>query len=168
MVRLLIANKHVLNKPLRRVTLLFTIVLLLSVVFTINEPIAMAAAPTMETRHADVANINVTLNGIITVTGGGTCSERGFVWDTVIRGDPGNTAPGASTYTNSWTEVGAFGIGAFDHDVTGLTELTLYYFRACAENNDGTWAYGEEREFFIGEEGKVYRGVRPDLDETLI
>ena len=124
--------------------------------------------PTVETDTADVAGITAVLNGEITDTGviGGTDDSRGFVWDTSHHADPGNTAPPA-TYANSWTESGSFNTGNFSYEVTGLTPLTLYYYRACAYSVAG-WAYGEEIEFFVGEAGKVYFELRPDLDETKI
>lgn len=110
---------------------------------------------------------DATLNGNITNTGDGNCTERGFVWDTVSRANPGNVAPPA-TYADSWTEVGSFGTGAFDREITGLTELTLYHYRACAESSTGDWSYSGEIEFFMGEEGKVYRGREPILNQGKI
>ena len=130
------------------------------------------AAPTVTSSVANVTSpvdLSATLNGEIIATGNGNSVERGFVWDTVSRADPGNTAPGDSAYADSWTETGSFGISSFDYLATGLTELTKYYYRACADaGGTGDWDYSDEREFFMGEDGKVYRGIRPDLDETLI
>ena len=119
---------------------------------------------TVTNSNADIDSTMATLNGNITATGDGDCTERGFVWDTSTHADPGDVAPPA-TYANSWTEVGSFGIGAFDYDAEGLTELTTYYYRACAEaGGTGGWDYSDEREFFIGEEGKVYREINPVLN----
>ena len=128
----------------------------------------LAAAPTVVTLREDVAGITATLKGEITATGNGNCIRRGFVWDTVSRADPGDIAPGDSAYANSWDEVGSFGVGIFDHGVVGLDEFTTYYYRAATESATLEWAYGEEMEFFVGEEGKVYFELRPDLDETYI
>jgi len=124
---------------------------------------------TVTTQSAtDIVNPDATLNGSITVTGDGDCTKRGFVWDTTSRANPGNVAPPA-TYANSWTETGSFGVGSFSHEITGLAELTTYYFRSCAYSpTPDTWGYGDEREFFVGEEGKIYLEIRPDLDETRI
>jgi hypothetical protein len=80
---------------------------------------------------------HATLNGNITATGGENCDQRGFEWGTT-QGGP---------YPNSWTENGSFGTGAFSHQVTGLGEETLFYYRAKAHNTDGGWGYGGEQSF---------------------
>jgi len=118
----------------------------------------------------DIINPTATLNGEVTLMGIGATSiiNRAFVYDTVSRANPGDLAPAGTAYADFVIEAGTFGIGVFDLEATGLAELTLYYFRAGAESNLGVWAYGDEMEFFIGEEGKVYLGLRPDLDETKI
>ena len=127
-----------------------------------------SSPPTVETHNADVDGIDATLNGEITATGvAGDDDIRGFVWDTATHANPGNVAPGASAYSDNWTESGSFGVGAFDYELTGLTALVLYYYRACAHSDDG-WGYGDEVIFLAGEEGKVYLEFRPDLDETRI
>jgi len=129
------------------------------------------ATPTVVTNAADITypiDLTATLNGNITVTGNGDSVSRGFVWDVVDRGDPGNVAPAGTTYANSWTEAGSFGTGEFSHLIDGLAELTVYYFRAAADGGSLDWDYGDVMGFFIGEEGKVYLEFRPDLDETKI
>jgi len=124
--------------------------------------------PTVETDNADIDGTTATLNGEITDTGFPyDDDERGFVWDTVSWSDPGNVAPGASGYSDNWTEAGSFGVGAFDHDATGLTALVTYYYRACA-NNPAGWDYGDEITFFALPDGNVYLEFRPDLSETRI
>lgn len=126
--------------------------------------------PTVETNNADIDGTSATLNGEITDTGypdGDPDDERGFVWDTATHADPGNTAPGASAYSDNWTESGSFVAEDFDHEATGLTELTTYYYRACAHSPAG-WAYGDEITFFALLDGVTYLEFRPDLNETRI
>lgn len=102
--------------------------------------------PTLTTQAASsIARTSAILNGNITNTGGENCDYRGFVWDTSTHADPGNTAPGASAYSDNWTEAGSFSTGAFTHTPT-LTQSTTYYYRSCAHNTAG-WAYGGEESF---------------------
>jgi len=140
-------------------------VLLFSILI-LPQPVS-AASPTIITSNAEISSLTATLNGAITVTGGFNASIRGFVWDTVTHADPVAVAPGVSDYSNNWVEAGDFGISTFSYATTALTELTTYYYRACAFNADG-WDYGNEVTFFIGEEELVYLEFRPDLDETFI
>ena len=127
---------------------------------------ATPSGATVTNSSADIDSTTATLNGDITATGNGNCTSRGFVWDTVTRADPGDTAPGASAYSDYWSEAGSFSTGAFEHDAIGLTELTTYFFRACALSSSGAWSYSGELSFFIREDGKVYLELRPDLDES--
>jgi len=76
---------------------------------------------------------HATLHGSITDTGGENAGERGFDWGY----DSG--AP----YAHSWTETDSYGVAAFSHQVTGLTEGVTVYFRAKARNSAG-WGYGGE------------------------
>lgn len=108
------------------------------------------AVPTVTTDDADdLTSDSATLNGTIDDDGGTTITNYGFVWDTTSRGNPGNTAPTASAYTNSW-EVGAgtYSEGAIDH-ATGATLVSglAYYARAAAYNSEG-WSYGDEEVFY--------------------
>lgn len=125
------------------------------------------AAVTIFTYNADIDGTNAILNGEITATGGDVVDYRGFVWNTSTHADPGDTTPGASAYSNEWTETGDFSAETFDIEVTGLTALVTYYYRAVAHNSAG-WTYGEELTFFALVDGKVYLEFRPDLDETRI
>lgn len=106
-----------------------------------------ASPPTLTTSAAsDVGAVSVTANGNITDIGTASPDERGFVYDTTPRSDPGNTAPGSSAYSNSITESGTFGTGAFTGSITGLASSTTYYIRSYAHNTDG-YAYGSEINF---------------------
>lgn len=110
--------------------------------------ITYTTAPTVETLPATfVVDTGATLEGNISGIGSSTPDYVGFVWKTgTVGGDPGNSDPdgGAGDYGSGWkSTVGSYGVGAFDHAITGLTENTLYRFRACAHNEWG-WKYGEE------------------------
>lgn len=88
-----------------------------------------------------------TYHGTITNTGGENCDYRGFVWDNVSHGDPGNIAPAASAYApNYWIEGNSYGAVSFSHQVTELAENDTFYVRACAHNSAG-WSYGNEVSF---------------------
>lgn len=76
------------------------------------------------------------LAGDITDDGNDPVTTRGFEYDT----DSG--AP----YTSDWHEDGTFGEGQYVGSVTGLTEGMVYYYRAYAENGEGT-GYGSEEIF---------------------
>jgi len=89
-------------------------------------------------------------NGNITDNGGEDCDKRGFVYDTSPHGDPGDTAPADSEYSNYVEETDSFGTGAFTGALTGLEPKTTYYLRAYAHNSAG-YSYGNgEGEFTTG------------------
>jgi len=85
-------------------------------------------------------------NGNITDNGGEDCDKRGFVYDTSPHGDPGNTAPADSEYSNYVEETDSFGTGAFTGALTSLEPKTTYYIRAYAHNSAG-YSYGNEVSF---------------------
>lgn len=88
---------------------------------------------------------NITLNGVITSDGGAAIDFRGFAWSTTSNTTvTGNVTP-PSVHTANWTE-GASGIGAFSHDVGGLTKGQTYYYQAYAHNSVG-WAWGDQMSF---------------------
>ena len=91
--------------------------------------------PTVTTDSSSNSDTTATLNGSIIATGGENPSERGFEWGTV-----------SGVYPSSWTEVGSYGVGAFNRGIAGLAPSTTYYFRAKAQNSAG-WAYGAEMSF---------------------
>jgi hypothetical protein len=94
------------------------------------------AVPTVVTNDAgEITPTGAKLNGDITALYPTPCDERGFEW---------GTTPGVYPY--SWTETGSFGVGVFNHVLTGLEEGTTYYFRAKAHNSEG-WGYGAEKSF---------------------
>ena len=94
-------------------------------------------APTVTSQDATDPCAGVgTLHGTIADNGGENCDERGFEWG-LVSGGP---------YPNSWTELGAFGVGAFSHTFTDFPAGTLIYYRAKAHNSAG-WGYGGEKSF---------------------
>ncbi len=110
--------------------------------------VTYAGTPTVTTSAASsVEETTATLNGNVTDIGDTSITDRGFVWDTATHGNPGGTAPGASSYASNWTESGSYGTGAFTHDLTSLTKGELYYVRACAQNDVNVWGYGSEVTF---------------------
>ncbi len=109
--------------------------------------VTYTSPPTVTTSSAsDIGTTSATGNGEITDTGGEDCDERGFVWDTTSRGDPGNTSPDNSNYPNSTNETGTFGTGTFSLTMSGLSSGTTYYYRAYAHNSTG-YSYGGEVSF---------------------
>jgi hypothetical protein len=112
----------------------------------------VAAVPTISTVAASTPTYtggshNATLNGNISSAGGSPVTQRGFVWSATSNStSPGNIVPPVN-YTSNWTEgSSSWGIGAFTHNVGGLTKGATYYFRAYANNIYG-WAWGDELSF---------------------
>jgi len=117
-----------------------------------NEPIlkvtyTIVTIPSVTTNAAtSVEATTATGNGNITAIGGENCDIRGIVWDLATHGDPGNVAPGASSYANDVAENGDFGTGAFTRSLTSLPTSDTIYARAYAHNSAG-YAYGAEINF---------------------
>lgn len=91
------------------------------------------------------SSINTTtalLNGNVTSQGASSVTARGFVWDTVSRSNPGNTAPGSSAYANTAAS-GTAGLGSYSQSISSLNPGTTYYARAYATNATET-VYGSE------------------------
>lgn len=103
--------------------------------------------PTCTTQAVSgISDLSATGNGNGTDDGSGIISERGSVYDTVSRSDPGNLAPASTLYTFNTIDTGTFSEGAFTNSLTGLTELTTYYVRAYCKNQAG-YDYGTEVSF---------------------
>lgn len=90
---------------------------------------AMAIEETTATGRGNIDDLN----------GGGNASIHGVEWDT----NSGVPYTGGSAHTD-----GNFGIGAFSDAITGLSEGTLYYYRAYATNPIGT-GYAAAEETFL-------------------
>ncbi len=78
----------------------------------------------------------VTANGNITDAGGENCHTRGFCYKQGTSGDP--TTSDSKVYDNGG---GSYGTGAYNKNITGLTQGTGYRVRAYAINSIGT-GYG--------------------------
>jgi hypothetical protein len=84
---------------------------------------------------ANVTTTTVDMSGEVTSDGGGTVSERGFVYGTTAN----------PTTANSKLVVGS-GLGEFAGQITGLTPSATYYVRSYGINEGGT-GYGNEVSF---------------------
>ena len=104
--------------------------------------------PTVTTQAATNVEVSTaTLSGSILAVNDTAITHVGFVYDTVSRGEPGDVAPGQSGYfyTDDVAE-GDPGMTPLTYYM-GMYELsggTTYYYRACARNAAGFWAYGPE------------------------
>jgi hypothetical protein len=104
--------------------------------------------PTVITGEASsISSITATLNGEITsLNGDYSCSERGFVYDTVTHSDPGENPPASSGYSDNYTETGIYTLDSFSNIISGLAEGDYYFVRAYALNSYG-YSYGNEITF---------------------
>lgn len=95
-------------------------------------------APILTTTAATLVEATVaTLNGNIFSIGEANVTTRGFCYST-------SNCP---TILNSVVnQIGTYTTGAYSINVTGLTPLTTYYYRAYATNAKGT-SYGEVQSF---------------------
>jgi len=71
----------------------------------------------------NITAISVVLVGNIVHTGGANVTMRGFEW-----------GYSSGNYTWSWNETGNFGVGAFYHQISGLTSGLQIFWRAFAGN----------------------------------
>jgi hypothetical protein len=95
--------------------------------------------PTVSTNSATlVAPFSATLNGNVTADGDATILERGFYHSTTNNFTP----PGEGTKVSKTGTT-----GAFNHDLSGLSEQTNYYYKAYARNSVGT-TYASQRSFY--------------------
>lgn len=97
----------------------------------------LISVPTVTT-SVTIDNISTTegkVYGEVTVSGGATITQRGFVY--ALTSNP-TTANSKVTVTGT--------TGTMEYLLTGLTSGTLYYVRAFATNSEGT-AYGDNRSF---------------------
>ena len=116
------------------------------VTFTTNQ---VTAAVVTTTTATNLTSTTATAGGNITSTGGGTISAKGVCWSTTQNPTVAdNTAIGT-------------GEGIFTSTLTGLTDGTIYYYRAYAINSYGT-TYGEEFHFITPVtdiQGNIYKTV---------
>ena len=96
-------------------------------------PSVPARLATVTTSAAtSVEETSATLNGAVTDSGNPLYTQRGFYWK-LGSGDP--------TSADNTIAVGGTGVNSFSGSLSGLTDNTLYSFRAFAINSEGT-AYG--------------------------
>ena len=105
-------------------------------VYGASQVFQTVVVPTLTTDDpSGITTTTVDMAGEVLSDGGGTVSERGFVYDTA-------TAP---TTADSKLQVGS-GTGVFSDTIISLTPSILHYVRSYAINEGGT-AYGEEKTF---------------------
>jgi len=74
----------------------------------------------------------------------GNFTEVAFVWDSLSRGDPGNTNHASTTYAGNWgSGVVSYGQGQTFNYSGNFTFHTIY-FRAGGCDSTGIWVYGNE------------------------
>lgn len=101
------------------------------------------APPTIDTLDpTDIALTRALAHGEILNTDGVTLDEVGFVFGTTSQTDPGDTAPGVSTYDSYVSTAGTFSLEEFLKTVSGLTPQTTYYIRAYGHST--SYGYGDE------------------------
>lgn len=95
----------------------------------------------------EIGKVSSSVTGnIVSLDGGGNATERGVVYDTVSRSDPGNVSPAASAYTSASTESGSFSTGSYTRQLSSLTAGTTYYVRTYYNNTNG-YTYSLESSF---------------------
>ncbi len=113
---------------------------------------AVVKATLTTTGPSSINNVSAVIGGNITADGGGSILERGICW---------STTPGSG---ETWTQVadGNSGTGSYSVSLSGLSEATLYYVRAYAENSAGT-AFGDAvtvLTYMSDLDNNIYRTVR--------
>lgn len=103
------------------------------------------------TQVSAVTSVSATAGGEVTNDGGGNITARGVCWGT----SPNPTVAGNKTTNGT-------GIGIFTSNLSPLTDGTVYYYRAYANNSSGT-TYGPEYQFITpvtDADGNVYKAVK--------
>lgn len=104
------------------------------------------------TAATNLTSTTATAGGNITNAGGGTISARGVCWSSTFQ----------SPTIDHNKFVSGTGEGIFTSTITGLTDGTIYYYRAFATNSFGT-SYGEPYQFITpvtDVEGNIYKTVK--------
>ena len=96
-------------------------------------PIALGKATTVN--PSNVTKTTATLNGLVTYNGGGTISEKGFVYSQSANPTLADTKVTATSSTDTITA-----------SITGLSKYTGYHVRAYVTNEAGTY-YGADISF---------------------
>ena len=104
--------------------------------YTENPPtIAPGVIQVTTDAATSIASTSAILNATIDNLGSDIPTERGFEWGTTT-----------GVYTDDWTETGTYTVGAYDYELSGLTEDTEYFYRAKVYGSNG-WGYGGELSF---------------------
>ena len=114
--------------------------------FTTNE---VTGAVLTTTEVSALTSTSAVVGGNITDDGGGNITARGVYWGTSPNPTVNKTTNGTGT-------------GDFTSNLTGLSDGTVYYYRAYATNSSGT-TYGQEFSFITPVtdiEGNVYETVK--------
>jgi len=114
--------------------------------FTTNE---VTGAVLTTTEVSAVTSSSAVAGGNITDDGGGNITARGVCWGTSPNPTVNKTTDG-------------IGAGDFTSNITGLSDGTVYYYRAYATNSTGT-TYGQEFSFITPVtdiEGNLYETVK--------
>lgn len=117
------------------------------VTFTTNQVTGATVTTTVAT---SLTSTTAAAGGNVTDAGGGTVTARGVCW---------STSPNPTTNDNKTTN--GTGTGPFTSNITGLSDGTVYYYRAYATNSFGT-TYGGEYQFLTPVtdiDGNVYQTV---------
>lgn len=112
----------------------------------------VTAAVVTTTEVSAVTSSSAVAGGNITNDGGGSITARGVCW-----GESSNPTVSGTNKTTNGT-----GTGTFTSNLTGLSDGTVYYYRAYATNSSGT-TYGQEYQFITpvtDVEGNVYKTVK--------
>ncbi|PWG05953.1 LamG-like jellyroll fold domain-containing protein [Polaribacter aquimarinus] len=91
----------------------------------------LSSTPVIDNIAPLVLNSSATLGGNITNQGAAVVTQRGIVYSAT------NTNPEIGG-TNVTQKTSGSGTGIFSERITGLTENTLYYYKAYATNSNGT------------------------------
>jgi hypothetical protein len=101
--------------------------------------------PSTTTNNAtNVQDTTATFNA--TTTAGSSLTLRGFAWGTTSNTTTITGEVPPACYTSNWTESGAFSLGNFSYNKTGLTAGTTYYYRGYSYNATG-YGWGNEVSF---------------------
>ena len=116
--------------------------------FTTNQ---VTGAVLTTAQVTSVTSETAVTGGEVTNDGGANVTAKGVCWGTA----PNPTVAGNKTTNGT-------GTGVFTSNLTGLTDGTVYYYRAYATNSSGT-TYGQEYQFITpvtDVEGNIYKTVK--------
>jgi hypothetical protein len=95
---------------------------------------------------ANITNISATVSGSLVNMNGSTVTSIGFVWGDETNFPEPLVDLDITNNTGIYTKTTGIVLGAFNHKITGLSEVTNYYVKAYATNTVGT-SYGSAQPF---------------------